>query len=101
MNTPIAYFLLVSAALFTIGTVGVMVRKNVLVIFMSVELQLNGVNLALVAFSRMRGDLVGQAVTFFSLVVAAAEVVVGLAIIVYVFRRRRTANVDDLNVLKW
>jgi NADH-quinone oxidoreductase subunit K len=101
VSTPIAYFLLVSAALFTIGTVGVMVRKNALLIFMSIELQLNGVNLALVAFSRMHGNLVGQALTFFSMVVAAAEVVVGLAIIVFVFRRRRTANVDDLSVLRW
>lgn len=101
MSTPIAYFLLVSAALFTIGTVGVMVRRNALVIFMSVELQLNGVNLALVAFSRMHGDLTGQVLTFFSMVVAAAEVVVGLAIIVFVFRRRRTVNVDDLRSLRW
>lgn len=101
MNTPIAYFLVVSAALFTIGTVGVMVRRNALVMFMSVELQLNAVNLALVAFSRLHGNLAGQVLTFFSMVVAAAEVVVGLAIIVYVFRRRRTANVDDLSILKW
>jgi NADH-quinone oxidoreductase subunit K len=100
VSTPIAYFLVVSAALFTIGTIGVMVRRNVLVMFMSIELQLNGVNLALVAFSRMHGDLTGQVVTFFSMVVAAAEVVVGLAIIVNVFRRRRTTNVDDLNLLR-
>lgn len=101
MRTPVAYFLVVSAALFTIGTVGVLVRRNALVMFMSVELQLNGVNLALVAFSRLHGDLTGQVLTFFSLVVAAAEVVVGLAIIVSVFRRRRTANVDDLAELRW
>lgn len=101
MRTPIAYFLVVSAALFAIGTVGVLVRRNALVIFMSIELQLNAVNLALVAFSRMHGDLIGQILTFFSMVVAAAEVVVGLAIIVNVNRRRRTANVDDLNLLKW
>jgi len=101
MKTPIAYFLIVSAALFTIGTIGVMVRRNALVMFMSIELQLNGVNLALVAFSRMHGDLTGQVITFFSLVVAAAEVVVGLAIIVNVFRRRRSTNVDDLSLLKW
>jgi NADH-quinone oxidoreductase subunit K len=101
VSTPIAYFLLVSAALFTIGTVGVMVRKNALIMFMSIELQLNGVNLALVAFSRMHGDLTGQVLTFFSMVVAAAEVVVGLAIIVFVFRRRRTVNVDDLRSLRW
>jgi NADH-quinone oxidoreductase subunit K len=101
MRTPIAYFLVVSAALFAIGTVGVLVRRNALVIFMSIELQLNAVNLTLVAFSRMNGDLIGQVLTFFSMVVAAAEVVVGLAIIVNVNRRRRTANVDDLNLLKW
>lgn len=101
MKTPIAYFLVVSAALFTIGTIGVMVRRNALIIFMSVELQLNAVNLALVAFSRMHGNLTGQVLTFISMVVAAAEVVVGLAIIVLVYRRRRTANVDDLSVLRW
>lgn len=101
MSTPIAYFLVVSAALFSIGTVGVLVRKNALVIFMSVELQLNAVNLALVAFSRMHGNLDGQVLAFFSMVVAAAEVVVGLAIIVAIYRRRASANVDDVNLLKW
>jgi NADH-quinone oxidoreductase subunit K len=101
MSTPIAYFLVVSAMLFTIGSVGVLVRKNALVIFMSVELQLNAVNLALVAFSRMNGDLHGQVLAFFSMVVAAAEVVVGLAIIVAVYRRRHSANVDDVSLLKW
>ena len=101
MSTPIAYFLVVSAMLFTIGSVGVLVRNNALVIFMSVELQLNAVNLALVAFSRMNGDLHGQVLAFFSMVVAAAEVVVGLAIIVAVYRRRRSADVDDVSLLKW
>ncbi len=101
MRTPIAWFLVVSAALFTIGTVGVLVRRNALVMFMSVELQLNAVNLSLVAFSRLHGNPTGQVLTFLSLVVAAAEVVVGLAIIVAVFRRRRTANVDDLAELRW
>lgn len=101
MRTPIAYFLVVSAMLFTIGTVGVLVRKNALVIFMSVELQLNAVNLALVAFSRMHGNLSGQVLAFFSMVVAAAEVVVGLAIIVSVYRRRHSANVDDVSLLRW
>ena len=95
MRTPIAYFLMLSAMLFAIGTVGVLVRKNALVIFMSVELQLNAVNLALVAFARMHGDLEGQVLAFFSMVVAAAEVVVGLAIIVAMYRRRRTVDVDD------
>jgi NADH-quinone oxidoreductase subunit K len=100
MSTPIAYFVAVSAMLFAIGTVGVLIRKNALVIFMSVELQLNAVNLALVAFSRMHGNLSGQVVAFFSMVVAAAEVVVGLAIIVTVYRRRQSASVDDLTVLR-
>ena len=100
MSTPIAYFVAVSAMLFAIGTVGVLIRKNALVIFMSIELQLNAVNLALVAFSRMHGNLSGQVVAFFSMVVAAAEVVVGLAIIVTVYRRRQSASVDDLTVLR-
>ena len=100
MSTPISYFLVVSAMLFSIGTVGVLVRKNALIIFMSVELQLNAVNLALVAFSRMHNELDGQVLAFFSMVVAAAEVVVGLAIIVTVYRRRRSASVDDLTVLR-
>ena len=100
MRTPISYFLIVSAMLFSIGTVGVLVRKNALVIFMSVELQLNAVNLALVAFSRMHNDLNGQVLAFFSMVVAAAEVVVGLAIIVTVYRRRQSVSVDDATVLR-
>lgn len=101
MRTPISYFLVVSALLFTVGTVGVLVRRNALVIFMSIELQLNAVNLALVAFSRMHGNLNGQVLAFFSMVVAAAEVVVGLAIIVAIYRRRRSADVDDASLLKW
>jgi NADH-quinone oxidoreductase subunit K len=101
VNVPVAHFLVVSATLFTIGSVGVLVRRNALVIFMSIELQLNAVNLALVAFSRMHGGLDGQVLAFFSMVVAAAEVVVGLAIIVAVYRRRRSANVDDVSLLRW
>jgi NADH-quinone oxidoreductase subunit K len=100
LRTPIGYFLLVSAILFTIGTIGVLVRRNALVIFMSVELQLNAVNLALVAFSRQHGNLTGQVLAFFSMVVAAAEVVVGLAIIVSLYRKRRSADVDDASLLK-
>jgi NADH-quinone oxidoreductase subunit K len=94
VRTPIAYFLVLPGILFSIGTVGVLVRRNALLIFMSVELQLNAVNLSLVAFARMHGDLVGQVLAFFSMIVAAAEVVVGLAIIVAVFRRRRSVDVD-------
>ena len=101
MRTPIAYFLVVSAVLFTFGTIGVLVRRNALIIFMSIELQLNAVNLALVAFSRQNGNLTGQVLAFFSMVVAAAEVVVGLAIIVALYRRRRTVDVDDARELRW
>ena len=101
MSTPISSFLVVSALLFSIGTIGVLVRKNALVIFMSVELQLNAVNLALVAFSRLHGNLNGQVLAFFSMVVAAAEVVVGLAIIVALYRRARSINVDDASLLRW
>jgi NADH-quinone oxidoreductase subunit K len=101
VSTPIAYFLVLSGVLFAIGSVGVLARRNALVIFMSVELQLNAANLALVAFSRLHGSLDGQILAFFSMVVAAAEVVVGLAIIVSVYRRRRSVNVDDVSLLRW
>ena len=101
MRTPIAYFLVLAGVLFALGTVGVLINRNALRIFMSVELQLNAVNLTLVAFARLHNDLGGQVLAFFSMVVAAAEVVVGLAIIVAMFHRRRSANVDDANLLKW
>ena len=99
--TPVGYFLVLSGILFSIGTVGVLVRRNALIMFMSIELMLNAVNLSLIAFARQNGDLQGQVIAFFSMVVAAAEVVVGLAIIVAIFRRRRTADVDDADLLKW
>jgi NADH-quinone oxidoreductase subunit K len=101
MRTPIAYFLLLSATLFSIGTVGVLIRRSALLVFMSIELQLNAVNLTLVAFSRMHGNMHGQVIAFFSMVVAAAEVVVGLAIIVAMFRRRESVDVDDARELRW
>lgn len=100
MSTPVAYFLVLSGILFAIGSVGVLVRRNALLIFMSVELQLNAVNLALVAFSRMHNNLNGQVLAFFSMVVAAAEVVVGLAIIVSVYRRNRSVDVDQAEALR-
>ena len=100
MSTPIAYFLVLSSILFAIGSIGVLVRKNALLIFMSIELQLNAVNLALVAFSRLHKSLDGQILAFFSMVVAAAEVVVGLAIIVSVYRRTRSVSVDDVDALR-
>jgi NADH-quinone oxidoreductase subunit K len=101
VKTPIGFYLVLSGLLFTIGTVGVLVRRNALVIFMSIELQLNAVNLTLIAFSRRLGEVDGQILAFFSMVVAAAEVVVGLAIIVAIFRRRPTASVDDISALRW
>jgi NADH-quinone oxidoreductase subunit K len=100
MRVPIAWYLVLSGILFAIGSVGVLVRRNALIIFMSVELQLNAVNLSLIAFARRLGQVDGQVLAFFSMVVAAAEVVVGLAIIVSIFRRRQTASVDDINLLK-
>ena len=97
--TP-TYYLVLSAALFTIGAVGVLVRRNAIVVFMCVELMLNACNLAFVAFSRMHGNLDGQIIAFFTMVGAAAEVVVGLAIIVSLFRSRHSASVDDASLMK-
>jgi NADH-quinone oxidoreductase subunit K len=96
-----SYYLILAALLFTIGGVGVLVRRNAIVVFMSVELMLNSVNLTLVTFSRIQGTLEGQVMAFFVMVVAAAEVVVGLAIIMSIFRTRRSASVDDANLLKY
>jgi NADH-quinone oxidoreductase subunit K len=101
VRTPISYFLLLAATLFAIGTVGVLVNRNALRIFLSVELQLNAVNLTLVSFARLHNDLTGQVLAFFSLVVAAAEVVVGLAIIVSIYRRRRSVDVDEVREMRW
>jgi NADH-quinone oxidoreductase subunit K len=94
-------FLVLSAILFTIGAVGVLTRRNALVLFMCVELMLNATNLSLVTFSRVHGNLDGQVTAFVVMVVAAAEVVVGLAIIVTIFRTRRSASVDDASLLKY
>ena len=94
------YFLALAAVLFTIGAVGLMVRRNVLIMFMCVELMLNAVNLTFVTFARMLNDIGGQVLVFFVLVVAAAEVVVGLGIIVSILRRRAGATADDLNLMK-
>ena len=95
------WFLTLSALLFTIGATGVLVRRNAIVVFMSIELMLNACNLALVTFSRVHGTLEGQVAAFFVMVVAAAEVVVGLAIIVAIYRARRSASVDDASLLKY
>ena len=100
MVVTTSWYLVLSAALFTIGGVGLLVRRNPLVMFMCVELMLNAVNISFIAFARELGDIGGQTVVLFVLVVAAAEVVVGLAIIVAIMRRRPHATADDLALLK-
>ncbi|MEZ5153968.1 NADH-quinone oxidoreductase subunit NuoK [Rhodococcus zopfii] len=96
-----ANYLYLSALLFSIGAAGVLVRRNALIVFMCVELMLNATNLSFVTFARMHGNLDGQVFAFFTMVVAAAEVVVGLAIIMTIFRARRSVSVDDNNLLKY
>jgi len=94
-------YILLAAILFGIGAIGVLIRRNALVVFMCVELMLNAVNLAFISFARLHGGLDGQVIAFFVMVVAAAEVVVGLAILTAIFRTRRSASVDDPNLLKY
>ncbi|HRA49751.1 NADH-quinone oxidoreductase subunit NuoK [Actinotalea sp.] len=96
----LANYLVLSALLFSIGASTVLLRRNAIVVFLGIELMLNATNLSLVTFSRIHGDLTGQVMAFFVMVVAAAEVVIGLAIIVAIFRTRRSASVDDVNLLK-
>ena len=98
---PPGYYVALSAVLFTIGVTGVLARRNPLVIFMSIELMLNAANLAFVAFGRAHGAVDGQVIVFFVMTVAAAEVAVGLAIIVAIFRARYRINVDDLSLMRW
>lgn len=95
------WWLYLSAVLFAIGSMTVLMRRNAIIVFMGVELMLNATNLAFVAFSRMSGDIDGQVIALFVMLVAAAEVVVGLAIIMAIFRARRSASVDDANLLKY
>jgi NADH-quinone oxidoreductase subunit K len=95
------HYLFLSAALFCLGVVGVMFRRNLIVILMSLELMLNAVNLSFIAFSRYLGSIEGQVFVLFVMVVAAAEVAVGLAIAVAVFRQRGTVNINDINLMKW
>ncbi len=97
---PASAYLVLSAALFTLGAVGVLVRRNALIIFMAVELMLNSVNLAFVTFARVHRSIDGQVIVFFVLVVAAVEVIVGLAIIVDIFRSRETVDIDDVDLLR-
>jgi NADH-quinone oxidoreductase subunit K len=97
---PASYYLILSAILFVLGAVGVLVRRNALVVFMSVEMMLNAVNLTLVTYSRSLANVEGQVLVLLVMAVAAAEVAVGLAIVVSLFRHRDTADVDDLDILK-
>jgi NADH-quinone oxidoreductase subunit K len=100
MVVTIGWYVALSVILFTIGALGVLLRRNALIIFMSIELMLNSANLLLVAFAREYGDLNGQILVFFVLTVAAAEVAVGLALIVVIFRRRKSINIDDMRLMK-
>jgi len=100
MNIGLEHYLVVSGLLFSLGLLGVIMRRNLLVIYMCLELMLNAANLALVAISRFNGNLDGQIVVFFIITVAAAEVSVGLALIVALYRKRRTAHVEDLTMMK-
>src|SRR5690348_12695122 len=101
MNPALPYFLTLSAILFSIGMLGVFTRRNVLIVFMSIELMLNAVNLTFVAIARSLNSVTGQVFVMFVMAVAAAEVAVGLAIIIAYFRNRETVDIDDLNFLKW
>src|SRR5436309_9234765 len=101
MPITLEHYLVVSALLFCIGLLGVLLRRNLLVMYMSLELMLNAANLALVAFSRFNNDLNGQVMVFFIITVAAAEVAVGLALIVALYRKRQTAHVEDLTTMKY
>jgi NADH dehydrogenase subunit K (EC 1.6.5.3) len=101
MEVNLNYYLILSSILFTIGVLGVLIRRSAIIIFMCVELMLNSVNLSLVAFSAFLVNLSGQVFVFFVMTVAAAEVAVGIGIIIAVFRNRETINVDEINILKW
>ena len=98
---PLQWYLVVAGVIFTVGMIGVIVARNVMIIFMSIELMLNAANLALVAFSRDLGSMGGHVMVFVVMTVAAAEAAVGLAIIIALFRNRDTANIDEVNLLKW
>jgi NADH-quinone oxidoreductase subunit K len=100
MNVPTSYLLALSGVLFVIGILGVLIRRNTIVIFMSIELMLNSANLAFIAFARSFGDLAGQVMVFFIIAVAAAEVAVGLALIVAIFKTKQSIDVDQIKSLK-
>ena len=101
MMIPIEYYLVLSAFMFSVGIVGVLTRRNAIVVFMCVELMLNSANLTLITYSSYLGDVGGQLFVFFVMAVAAAEAAVGLAIIIAIFRNKLTVNIDQINILKW
>ena len=101
MAVPLSYYLALSAILFTIGVVGVLTRRNAIVVFMCIELMLNSVNLTLVAFSSFLNNVTGQILVLFVMAVAAAEAAIGLAIVIALFRNKQTVNIDEINILKW
>jgi NADH-quinone oxidoreductase subunit K len=101
MTISYSWLMALSAAIFVIGVSGVLLRRNILVMFMSIELMLNAVNLAFVIMARRMGSMDGQVIVFFVMTVAAAEAAVGLAIIISIFRNRETVNADELNLMKW
>jgi len=101
MSVTLPYFLGLSAMLFSIGVAGVITRRNAIVVFMCIELMLNSVNLSLIALSAALGDITGQVLVLFVMAVAAAEAAVGLAIVIALYRNRRTVNIDEINILKW
>ena len=101
MDITPAHYMILSAALFTIGVIGVLVRRNIIIIFMSIELMLNAVNINLVAYARHLDNLVGQVFVVFVIAVAAAEAAVGLGILLAFFRNKETVNIDEMNVMRW
>jgi NADH-quinone oxidoreductase subunit K len=98
---PLSYYLILAAILFGIGVTGVLTGRNAIIVFMSIELMLNAVNLTFIAFSRFLANVEGQIFVFFIMTLAAAEVAVGLAIIVALFRNKETVNIDEINLMKW
>jgi NADH-quinone oxidoreductase subunit K len=98
---PLEYYLILSAVIFAIGVIGVLVRRNLIVVLMSIELMLNAVNLTFITFSRFLGSMQGQVIVFFVMAVAAAEAVIGLAIVISVFRHRRSLDPQEMQLLKW
>jgi NADH-quinone oxidoreductase subunit K len=98
---PLQFYLILSAVMFIVGAVGVVTRRNAIIVFISIELMLNSVNLTFVAFSAFLGDATGQVFVFFVMTVAAAEAAIGLAIVIALFRRKQTVNLDEINIMKW